>query len=411
MTMPLSQRKLAVLLILDSVGVGAMPDAAAFFDPPNCSTLRNVAAACQGLCLPNLEKLGLGHIVEIAGVPPAILPSAAFGKMAEISPGKDTTTGHWEIAGVQIEQPLTLFPNGFPSEIIEPFIARTGRGILGNKIASGTVIIDELAEIQRQTGKWIVYTSADSVFQIAAHEEWIPLEELYRACEIAREILDPYQVGRIIARPYIGQSGQYSRTPNRKDYALPPPSETILDRLVAADIPVTGVGKISNIFAGMGISQSISTRSNCDGMEKTIQLLREQDQDGLIFVNLVDFDSKYGHRNDPLGYGDALEKFDKQLGLLLPLLSDDNLLIITADHGCDPTTPGTDHTREYVPLLVKHSSLRAGTALGIRKTFADIAQSLATFWDLAPMSLGTSFLPYRQKPFVLEQCRECRSTN
>ncbi len=386
------QKQRALLLVLDSVGAGAMPDAPKYNDSLDAFTLKNVAAACQGLHLPNLQKLGIGNIAPIEGVPPLEMPEGGFGRMAEKAPGKDTSTGHWEMAGVIIEKPLALFPNGFPPEIIEPFIERTGRGVLANYPASGTEIIAELGEEQRRTGKWIVYTSADSVFQIAAHEEVIPLEELYRACEIAREILDPYNVGRVIARPYVGEKGNYTRTDNRKDYALSPPGTTILDRLTEAGIPVTGIGKIGNIFNHRGLSREIPTHGNHDGMVQTIQLVKEG-VEGLIFVNLVDFDSKYGHRNNAKGYGQALEEFDEQLGELLPLLDEDDLLIITADHGCDPTMPGTDHTREYVPLLVKHSSIPAGTDLGLRETFADIAQSLATFWHLKPMQHGSTFLP------------------
>lgn len=369
-----------------------MPDAALYHDPPHCCTLGNVARVCQGLSLPHLASLGLGHILSVAGVDKVKSPQAAFGKMAEMAPGKDTTTGHWEMAGAVLTEPLALFPHGFPVDILEPFVTRTGRGVLGNVSASGTVILDELGPQQQATGDWIVYTSADSVFQIAAHEETIPLAELYRACEIARDILDPYRVGRVIARPYVGQPGHYKRTANRKDYAMLPPAETILQRLSDAGIPVVGIGKIGNIFSEQGISQSIPTKNNQAGMETTLQLVREQ-REGLVFINLVDFDSLYGHRNDPQGYGEALEAFDRQLGQMLPLLREDDLLMITADHGCDPTVPGTDHSREYVPLLVKHPSLPAGTPLGTRKTFADIAQSLARFWGMPDMPVGASFLP------------------
>ncbi len=380
------------MLVLDSVGVGAMPDASDYNDPPNCHTLGNVAQVCQGLELPNLASLGLGHIASVEGVEAVSEPVGAFGRMAEKAPGKDTTTGHWEMAGSVLDEPLALFPQGFPEEILRPFIEKTGRGVLGNKSASGTVILEELGAEQQDTGKWIVYTSADSVFQIAAHEEVIPLEDLYKACKIARELLDPHRVGRVIARPYVGTPGNYARTANRKDYAMLPPSETVLQRLDQAGVPVTGVGKIGNIFSEKGISRSLPTKNNQAGMEVTFQLMDEQ-EDGLLFINLVDFDSKFGHRNDPKGYGNALEEFDQHLGVLLPMLRDDDLLIITADHGCDPTVPGTDHSREYVPLLVKHGSLHPGTSLGTRSTFADIAQSLAAFWGVSPLPVGESFLP------------------
>ena len=386
------ENRRAILLVLDSVGIGAMPDANEYNDPPNCFTLGNVATACQGLYLPNLQAMGLGNIAEIEGVPPISSPNAAYGRMAEKAPGKDTTTGHWEMSGVILEKPLALFPDGFSQELIGAFSEKTGRGVLGNCAASGTEIIARLGEKQKETGSWIVYTSADSVFQIAAHEDVIPLDELYKACEIARELVDPIHVGRVIARPFVGEPGAYVRTANRKDYATPPPGETILDRLSKNEVPVVGVGKIGSIFNYRGIQESHPTKNNDDGIKQTFQCL-EQHKEGLLFVNLVDFDSKFGHRNNPEGYGNALEEFDKHLGKLLETLSEDDLLIITADHGCDPTVPGTDHSREYVPLLVRHSSLQAGTSLETRATFADIAQSLASFWGVGSLSVGTSFLP------------------
>jgi phosphopentomutase len=339
-----------------------------------------------------MSQMGLSHILDVEGVPKTDAPTAAFGRMAELAPGKDTTTGHWEMAGAVLDTPLALFPDGFPEELIAAFREKTGRDVLGNCAASGTEIIARLGEQQRETGAWIVYTSADSVFQIAAHEELIPLDELYRACEIARDLVAPLHVGRVIARPYVGEPGHYTRTPNRKDYALDPPAETVLDRLVAQGVKVTGVGKIGNVYNHRGITLERKSKTNHEGMEITKELVQSQD-DGLLFVNLVDFDSKFGHRNNPKGYGQALEEFVVQLGELLPMLREDDLLIITADHGCDPTVPGTDHSREYVPLLVQHSSLAGGTALGTRRTFADIAQSLASYWGLAPMPVGESFLP------------------
>lgn len=382
----------AILLVLDSVGVGAMPDAPDYNDPPNCFTLGNVAHHCQGLNLPHMAQMGLGHIADIEGVHKVDAPSAAWGRMAELAPGKDTTTGHWEMAGAVLKKPLALFPNGFPKELIQAFSEKTGRPVIGNCSASGTEIIHDLGPEQAEKGAWIVYTSADSVFQIAAHEEHIPLEELYQACQIARDLVEPLHVGRVIARPYVGEPGAYTRTANRKDYALDPPAETVLDRLTAAGIPVTGVGKIADVFNQRGVAHSFKTKTNTEGMETTCSLV-QKDTRGLIFVNLVDFDSKYGHRNNPRGYGDALETFDVQLQTLLSLLNEDDLLIITADHGCDPTVPGTDHSREYVPLLVQHKSIPAGTDLGTRATFADIAQTLASFWGLPAMPIGESFLP------------------
>lgn len=386
MTQPASTKR-AVLLVVDSVGVGALPDAKDYNDPPQANTLAHVAQACRGLDLPTLQAMGLGQILPLEGVPPSPSPSAAFGRMAARAPGKDTTTGHWEMAGLILQQPLALFPQGFPPSILEPFSQQTGRGILGNKPASGTQIIEELGPAHQQSGDWIVYTSADSVFQIAAHEETIPLGELYRACEIARSLLDPYHVGRVIARPFVGSPGAYQRTYHRKDFAFPPPGPTVLDHLQQAHIPVTGVGKIENIFCGQGLSDSVHTEGNEDGMNQTLALVQNQ-RKGLIFVNLVDFDMRYGHRNDPQGYGAALEQFDRDLQRLLPALAPQDLLLITADHGCDPTVPGTDHTREYVPLLAHHPHLAPGTPCGTRETFADVAQTLASFFALPPLPVG-----------------------
>ena len=385
-----STTKRAIVLVLDSVGIGAMPDAASYNDPPGCNTIANVAKTCGGLNVPSLQQMGLGNIAPIDGVPAIETPTAAFGRMAEKAPGKDTTTGHWEMTGALLQTPLALFPDGFPDDIIQEFVTRTGRDVLGNISASGTQIIAELGEQQRESGKWIVYTSADSVFQIAAHEEVIPLDELYKACEIARELLTPHHVGRVIARPYVGTPGDYTRTANRKDYALDPPAETVLERLQAADVPVYGIGKIANIFNDRGIYHSTKTKDNHQGMEETIAWVQSE-KPGFLFVNLVDFDSKFGHRNNPKGYGAALEAFDEQLTTLLPLLKQDDLLMITADHGCDPTVPGTDHSREYVPILTQHSSIQAGTPLETRSTFADVAQTLATFFALDPMPHGQDF--------------------
>jgi phosphopentomutase len=343
-----------------------------------------------GLRLPSLGALGLGHCTEILGVPPAPAPTGFHGRMFNRSPGKDTTTGHWEMMGVVLEAPLALFPRGFPPEIIEPFVREAGvPGVLANRPASGTQIIEELGEEHRRTGKPIVYTSADSVFQIAAHVETVPLETLYRWCEIARRLLDPHRVARVIARPFKGAPGHYVRTYDRKDYSLPTPCPTVLERLVAAGVPVVGVGKIPDIFDHKGITEGVHTAGNADGLARTAEVLDRVDH-GLVFVNLVDFDMLYGHRNDPAGYARALEELDRALPGLLARLRPGELLAVTADHGCDPTTPSTDHSREYVPLLV-HAPGRGGGPLGTRATFADLGATVAEYFGLAPQA-GTSFL-------------------
>jgi phosphopentomutase len=379
-----------VWIVLDSVGIGEMPDAAAYGDQGS-DTLGNIARL-RGLKLPQLARLGLGNIKPLAGIAAAGNPVAAFGRCCLASPGKDTTTGHWEMAGIHLERPFPLYPNGFPPEIMQEFERRIGRGTLGNKAASGTEIIKELGETHMRTGSPIVYTSADSVFQVAAHEEVIPLEELYRICETARDILrGPHEVGRVIARPFIGTPGHFTRTANRHDYAVPPPSGMLLDRLAERGIAVHGVGKISDVFLGRGIRASDKTTSNADGMAKTIEAMKSE-RDGLIFVNLVDFDQQYGHRNDVEGYGRALEEFDAWVPKLEGALEQDDLAIFTADHGCDPTTPSTDHSREYVPLLVSGPKARRGVNLGVRATLSDIGQSVAANFG-AIISHGESFLP------------------
>lgn len=385
--------------MLDSVGIGEAPDAAAYGDT-GANTLANLAAAAGGLDMPVLGQMGLGNIpallpkgLPIAGVDPAKAPSACYGAMREVSVGKDTTTGHWEMAGLSLPQGFRIFPAAppsFPPGLVLDFERRTGRAVMGNRAASGTAIIQELGARQLREGSWIVYTSADSVFQVAAHEKAIPLEELYRACEIARELCNPYMVGRVIARPYVGEPGNFTRTVNRRDYSYPLPGETVLDRLTAAGIPVTAVGKIDDVFAHRGISRSLHCENNADARNFFLQLVRDHAK-GLIFVNLIDFDTKYGHRRDVAGYARALEDFDKTLGGILPFLCPEDLLIITADHGNDPTFKGTDHTREYVPLLV-FGSRQHGTSTGIRQGFYDIAQSLSVFFGIAPMPMGKSFL-------------------
>jgi phosphopentomutase len=378
--------------VLDSVGIGAMPDAAEFGDEDS-DTLGNIAKR-KKLTLPNLCALGLANIKPLPGLQPVENPTGAYGKCALASPGKDTTTGHWEMAGILLEQPFPLYPHGFPPEVMALFEARIGRKALGNKTASGTEIIKELGAEHLRTGSPIVYTSADSVFQIAAHERVIPLEDLYRMCETAREILrGPHEVGRVIARPFEGEPGRFVRTSNRKDFAVPPPEGMLLDKLSEEGVPVYSVGKIADIFLGRGIRESVKSNDNNDGMQKTLAAMAKQ-QNGLIFVNLVDFDQLFGHRNDIDGYAGALESFDRWLPELQ--LKNDDLLVLTADHGCDPTTPSTDHSREYTPLLVYGNYVRAGVNLGTRATLADIGQSVAEVFG-TEIQAGTSFLQEIQK--------------
>ncbi len=379
-----------ILVVLDSVGIGELPDAHAYGDAGS-NTLGNTARAVGGLRLPHLESLGLGYLGQFLGVAPVPQPRGAFGRMAEASPGKDTTVGHWEIAGLISLRPLPTYPSGFPEDLVAEFERRIGRKVLGNRPASGTVIIEELGAEHMRTGRPILYTSADSVFQIAAHEQVIPLEELYRICEIARALLQgEHAVGRVIARPFVGEPGRFTRTPNRRDWSLPPPGETVLDRLTAAGYPVGAVGKIDDIFAGRGITRAEHTRDNMHGVDVTLRFMAEQPT-GLIFTNLVDFDMRWGHRNDPVAYAQGLEAFDARLPEILAALRPEDLLILTADHGCDPTTPSTDHSREYVPLLVCGETVRPGANLGTRDTFADIAATLAEIFGLDPWPVGKSF--------------------
>jgi len=380
----------AVLIVLDSVGVGSLPDAAGFGDE-GANTLIHVAERCGGLCLPHLGKLGLGNIVPVPGVPPVPAPLASWGRMAERSRGKDTLTGHWELMGLVQDRPFSLFPRGFPAELIASFLDRTGiEGVLGNKAASGTEIIAELGAEHLRTGRPIVYTSADSVFQIAAHEEVIPLAGLYEMCRRAREVCDEWRIGRVIARPFAGSPGAFKRTADRRDFSMPPPGDTALDLLLKAGLDVTAVGKIENIFAGRGIGRSLPSHSDAEGMAFVRQVLAAGRR-GLIFANLVDFDMLYGHRNDAAGYGAALEAFDAELGRLLAWLGPGDMLIITADHGCDPARPGTDHTREYVPLLVYGPGLPA-RPLGVRGTFADVGASILDVFGLNLGGPGRSFV-------------------
>jgi phosphopentomutase len=381
-----------ILLVMDSVGVGEMPDADRYGDAGS-NTLGHVAEAAGGADLPTLAALGLGNILPLRGVKPASKARGAFGKCAEMSAGKDTSTGHWELAGLRIDRPFPTFPDGFPEEILGPFRQRTGRGVLGNVPASGTEIIQKLGAQHVATGDLIVYTSADSVFQIAAHEDVVPVAELHEICRIAREILDPYQVARVIARPFVGaRPGEYVRTYNRKDFAMPPPEPTVLDRLHEAGWPVVGIGKIPDIYCGRGIGEDIHTEGNLDGMQRTREVLGRVER-GLVFVNLVDFDMLYGHRRDPAGYYACLREFDAQLAALSADIDPGrDLVMITADHGNDPTFPGTDHTREYVPILAFGPTTAAGVDLGVRGSFADVGATVAEAFAVTRPRHGQSFL-------------------
>jgi len=379
-----------IWIVLDSVGIGEMPDAAAYGDTGS-DTLGNLARL-RPLHLPNMCRLGLGNIKPLTGLPPAPKPAAAFGRCTLASPGKDTTTGHWEMVGIHLKKPFPLFPNGFPTEIMREFETRIGRSAIGNRAASGTEIIKELGEEHMRTGSPIVYTSADSVFQIAAHEQIIPIPELYRMCEIAREILrGPNEVGRVIARPFTGEPGAFVRTPNRHDYAVPPPPDMLLDQLHGSGHPIYSVGKIFDVFLGRGIGEHVKTKNNADGMAKTLNAMSAAPE-GLIYINLVDFDQLYGHRNDIEGYASALEQFDAWLPGFERRLGDGDLVIITADHGCDPTTPSTDHSREYVPVLAYGPQAKSGVPLGVRATLSDLGQTVAENFG-CHLEKGTSFLP------------------
>ena len=378
-----------IWIVLDSVGIGEMPDAAAYGDV-GADTLGNIASR-RKLNLPNLRKLGLGNIKPIENVAPVETPLGAFGKCALASPGKDTTTGHWEMAGIHLAKPFPLFPQGFPREMLTAFEDAIGRRTLGNYAASGTEIIEELGEEHVRTGSPIIYTSADSVFQIAAHEEVIPLWEQYKNCGIAREMLrGPLEVGRVIARPFEGEPGAFKRTSNRHDYAVPPPKGMLLDKLEERGVPVYSVGKIFDVFLGRGIGDHVKSKTNAEGMQMTLEAMSES-ATGLIFVNLVDFDMLYGHRNDVEGYAKALEEADSWLPGAMAALGDGDLMILTADHGCDPTTPGTDHSREYVPLLTYGPAAKAGVNLGTRASLSDIGQTVAENFG-ATIENGSSFL-------------------
>ncbi|NLW06400.1 MAG: phosphopentomutase [Clostridia bacterium] len=377
-----------ILIVLDSVGVGALPDADKYGDSGS-NTLGNIAAAVS-LQIPNLVRMGIGNIIPLRGNGPVAAPLAAYGKMAARSPGKDTTSGHWELAGLILERPFPVYPHGFPPEIIEPFEKAIGRKVLGNKPASGTAILAELGAQHLASGSPIVYTSADSVFQIAAHEDIIPVQELYRYCRIARELLQgEHAVGRVIARPFVGEKGNFIRTERRQDFSLPPVKPTLLDAATDAGLQVKAVGKIKDIFAGRGISRWVHTRDNMDGIDQTINYMREGER-GLIFTNLVDFDMHYGHRNDVAGYAAALEAFDRRLPELWQLLNQNDVLVLTADHGCDPTTASTDHSREYVPVLIYGNRIRQ-LNIGVRPTFADLGATVAEMLGVNYKLAGQSF--------------------
>jgi phosphopentomutase len=387
-------RRRAIILVLDGVGIGAAPDAAEYGDAGS-DTLGNLAKARGGLSLPNLAAAGLGNIAAIQGVAPVSTPLGAWGKMRPASAGKDSTTGHWEIAGLHLERPFPTYPHGFPRELLDRFSHATGRGVIGNVPASGTEIIARLGAEHEATGKLIVYTSADSVFQVAAHEQVVPLEELYAACETARAMLvAPDDVSRVIARPFVGHAGAYVRTTNRRDYALPPPDETLLDDLSAAGVPRAGVGKVDDLFAGRSL-RSRHTSGNAEGVEAILEWLAG-DQGGLLFANLVDFDTLYGHRNDAAGFERALREFDDALPTIRSALREDDLLFITADHGNDPTTSSTDHAREYVPLLALGEPVHP-VPVGVRETFSDLGATVAEWLNVGFRGRGASFLPVLER--------------
>lgn len=379
-----------VLFVLDSVGIGALPDAEKFGDV-GVNTLGNIAKSTDDFKIPNLKKMGIGNIEGVDAIEATEKPIAAFGRSLEASNGKDTTTGHWEIAGLYIEQPFKTYPDGFPKHIIDEFEQKTGRKVLCNKPASGTVVLDELGEEHVRTGNPIVYTSADSVFQIAAHEEVIPLEELYNMCQIAREMLmGEDQVARVIARPFVGTPGNYQRTSNRRDYSIKPYDKTVLDFAKEAGLEVKAVGKIVDIYDGEGITEDVHTKDNMDGVDQTIKYLKESFE-GILFTNLVDFDAKYGHRRDVAGYRKALEEVDARLPEIMSSMKASDLLIILADHGNDPAYIGSDHTREYIPILIYGEQVKAGANIGTRKTFADVAATVSDILSIPATPYGTSF--------------------
>lgn len=388
----MSKFKRIHVIVMDSVGIGEAPDAADFGDVGS-HTLGHIAEKMNGLHMPEMQKLGLGNIENIRGIERVENPTAYFGKMQEASVGKDTMTGHWEIMGLNIDKPFKVYPDGFPDELITALEEKIGRKVIGNKPASGTAILDELGEEHMKSGAIIVYTSADPVLQIAAHEEIVPLEELYHICEVARELTlsEEFLVGRVIARPFIGEPGKFVRTSNRHDYALKPFGRTAMNELQDGGLEVLAIGKINDIFNGEGVTSTERTKDNMDGMDKFISML-DKDFTGISFLNLVDFDASFGHRRDPIGYGKALEEFDTRLKEVLPKLTEEDLLIITADHGNDPTMPGTDHTREFVPLIVYSPKLKEIKELPLCMTFADIGASISENFNVPKTAFGNSFL-------------------
>lgn len=388
--------KRAIWIVLDSVGMGAMPDSKNYGDT-DVNTLEHVYKYANGLNLEHMISYGLGNIEGMCALPKIDVPKGSFARLEELSKGKDTTTGHWEMIGVLTEEPFPTYPNGFPKEIMDAFEVAIGTKTLGNCTASGTAIIEELGEEHVKTGYPIIYTSADSVFQIAAHEKVIPLERLYEMCEVARKILSgKHEVARVIARPFEGEVGHFTRTSNRRDYAICPPAPNLLTYCEEAKIPVVAVGKIEDIFNKQGVTEAIHTKDNADGIKVTLDCMA-QHKEGLIFTNLVDFDMKWGHRRDAESYGKGLEAFDKALPEIIAAMEEEDLLFITADHGCDPTAPGTDHTREYVPLLVIGKSVKEGIDLKTRKSFADIGQTISEYFGLPSLEIGESFLASIQK--------------
>lgn len=380
-----------IWIVLDSVGMGEMPDAEKFGDV-GANTIGNISKAVGGLNVPNMVKLGLGNIENMQGIDKCESPKGCYARFKEASNGKDTTTGHWEMGGVVSKVAFPTYPNGFPSDVIEKFEKLTGRKVIGNKPASGTAILDELGEEQMKNGSVIVYTSADSVFQIAAHEDVVHLDELYKMCEIAREMLNgEHAVARVIARPFVGEPGNFTRTPNRRDFSLIPPYDTVLNKIKNKGLDVIGVGKIEDIFCGQGITDAVHTKSNMDGVDKTLEFMK-QDNKGLIFTNLVDFDMKWGHRNDVKAYANGLEEFDVRLKEIIDAMKENDILFITADHGCDPTMPGTDHSREHVPFLAYGKNLKENVNLGTRECFADMGQTIAEVLNVEKIKNGESFL-------------------
>ena len=380
-----------VWIVLDGVGLEALPDAKDYGDE-GAATLPHVASVCGGLHLPNLQQLGLGNLVDIEGVPPLVTPRGAYGRLAELSAGKDSIVGHWELAGVVVNKPFAIYPQGFPEKLVEKFAKIAGAQPLGNVPASGLSVLKIYGAEHVRTRRPILYTSVDSVFQIAAHEDVLPPQELYELCQVARHLVDEYDIARVIARPFIGSEVDgFRRTSRRKDFPLPPPQMTLLECLTAQGYTVLAVGKICDLFAGRGVSHSTSTIDNADGMRKTLAGLTALDK-GLLMVNLIDFDMVYGHRNDVAGFGQALEEFDAWLPQLYKSMQPDDLLVISADHGCDPTTPGTDHTREYVPVLVWSKSMQKGVNLGDRQSFADVGATLAAYFKVPGIRSGESFV-------------------